>query len=78
YGYRTNVFLSDALVDLFINGYKNKEQGCVNLEDSQLVPDSRGGFLYDVFKEKKLTNRIFSCSYERFGDDVRTVLESKG
>lgn len=78
YGYRTNGFVSDALVDLFINGYKPKVQGGVNLEDSQLVPDSRGGFFYDVFKEKKLTNRIFSGSYERFGEDVRTVLESKG
>ncbi|HFI0941988.1 TPA: IdeS/Mac family cysteine endopeptidase [Streptococcus suis] len=78
YGYRTNGFVSDALVDLFINGYKPKVQGGVNLEDSQLVPDSRGGFFYDVFKEKKLTNRIFSGSYERFGKDVRTVLESKG
>ncbi|HEL2052868.1 TPA: IdeS/Mac family cysteine endopeptidase [Streptococcus suis] len=78
YGYRTNGFVSDALVDLFINGYKPKVQGGVNLEDSQLVSDSRGGFFYDVFKEKKLTNRIFSGSYERFGEDVRTVLESKG
>ncbi|HEM3463265.1 TPA: IdeS/Mac family cysteine endopeptidase [Streptococcus suis] len=78
YGYRTNGFVSDALVDLFINGYKPKVQGGVNLEDSQLVPDNRGGFFYDVFKEKKLTNRIFSGSYERFGEDVRTVLESKG
>ncbi|MFI3054393.1 host-specific IgM cysteine endopeptidase Ide-Ssuis [Streptococcus suis] len=78
YGYRTNGFVSDALVDLFINGYKPKAQGGVNLEDSQLVPDSRGGFFYGVFKEKKLTNRIFSGSYERFGEDVRTVLESKG
>ncbi|WP_277845641.1 IdeS/Mac family cysteine endopeptidase [Streptococcus suis] len=78
YGYRTNGFVSDALVDLFINGYKPKVQGGVNLEDSQLVPDSRGGFFYDVFKEKKLTNRIFSGSYERFVEDVRTVLESKG
>ncbi|MDW8650668.1 IdeS/Mac family cysteine endopeptidase [Streptococcus suis] len=78
YGYRTNGFVSDALVDLFINGYKPKVQGGVNLEDSQLVPDSRGGFFYDVFKEKKLTNRIFSGRYERFGEDVRTVLESKG
>ncbi|HEM4042492.1 IdeS/Mac family cysteine endopeptidase [Streptococcus suis] len=78
YGYRTNGFVSDALVDLFINGYKPKAQGGVNLEDSHLVPDSRGGFFYDVFKEKKLTNRIFSGSYERFGEDVRTVLESKG
>ncbi|HEM6071552.1 host-specific IgM cysteine endopeptidase Ide-Ssuis [Streptococcus suis] len=78
YGYRTNGFVSDALVDLFINGYKPKAQGGVNLEDSRLVPDSRGGFFYDVFKEKKLTNRIFSGSYERFGEDVRTVLESKG
>ncbi|HEM4744336.1 TPA: IdeS/Mac family cysteine endopeptidase [Streptococcus suis] len=78
YGYRTNGFVSDALADLFINGYKPKAQGGVNLEDSHLVPDSRGGFFYDVFKEKKLTNRIFSGSYERFGEDVRTVLESKG
>ncbi|WP_193440902.1 IdeS/Mac family cysteine endopeptidase, partial [Streptococcus suis] len=38
YGYRTNGFVSDALVDLFINGYKPKAQGGVNLEDSQLVP----------------------------------------
>lgn len=65
YGYRTNGFVSDALVDLFINGYKPKVQGGVNLEDSQLVPDSRVVFLRR-FQREKLTNRIFSGSYERF------------
>ncbi|MGO0107714.1 IdeS/Mac family cysteine endopeptidase, partial [Streptococcus suis] len=78
YGRRLNGFVSDALVDLFINGYPPKSQGGVNLENPDLVPDKRGGFFYDVFKEKKLTNRLFSGSYERFGEDVRTVLESKG
>ncbi len=52
YGYRTNGFVSDALVDLFINGYKPKSQGGVNLEDSHLVPDSRVVFSTTFSKRK--------------------------
>ncbi|WP_330848258.1 IdeS/Mac family cysteine endopeptidase [Streptococcus suis] len=78
YGHRLNGFVSDALVDLFINGYSPKSQGGVNLENPDLVPDKRGGFFYEVFKEKKLTDRIFSGDYRYFGNLVRNNLENQG
>ena len=78
YGHRLNGFVSDALVDLFINGYPPKSQGGVNLENPDLVPDKRGGFFYDVFKEKKLTDRMFSGDYHYFSELVRTNLENQG
>ncbi|HFI0265145.1 TPA: IdeS/Mac family cysteine endopeptidase, partial [Streptococcus suis] len=78
YGHRLNGFVSDALVDLFINGYSPKSQGGVNLENTDLVPDKRGGFFYEVFKEKKLTDRMFSGNYRYFGNLVRNNLENQG
>ncbi|HFI0502686.1 TPA: IdeS/Mac family cysteine endopeptidase [Streptococcus suis] len=78
YGHRLNGFVSDALVDLFINGYSPKSQGGVNLENPDLVPDKRGGFFHEVFKEKKLTDRMFSGNYHYFGNLVRTNLENQG
>ncbi|HFI0344722.1 TPA: IdeS/Mac family cysteine endopeptidase [Streptococcus suis] len=78
YGHRLNGFVSDALVDLFINGYSPKSQGGVNLENPDLVPDKRGGFFYEVFKEKKLTDRMFSGDYRYFGNLVRSNLENQG
>ncbi|HFI0393872.1 TPA: IdeS/Mac family cysteine endopeptidase [Streptococcus suis] len=78
YGHRLNGFVSDALVDLFINGYSPKSQGGVNLENPDLVPDKRGGFFYEVFKEKKLTDRMFSGDYRYFGNLVRNNLENQG
>ncbi|HFI0468166.1 TPA: IdeS/Mac family cysteine endopeptidase [Streptococcus suis] len=78
YGHRLNGFVSDALVDLFINGYSPKSQGGVNLENPDLVPDKRGGFFYEVFKEKKLTDRMFSGDYHYFGNLVRNNLENQG
>ncbi|MHC3671223.1 IdeS/Mac family cysteine endopeptidase [Streptococcus suis] len=78
YGRRLNGFVSDALVDLFINGYPPKNQGGVNLENPDLVPDKRGGFFHEVFKEKILTDRMFSGDYLYFGNLVRNNLENQG
>ncbi|HFI0404072.1 TPA: IdeS/Mac family cysteine endopeptidase [Streptococcus suis] len=78
YGHRLNGFVSDALVDLFINGYSPKSQGGVNSENPDLVPDKRGGFFHEVFKEKKLTDRMFSGDYHYFGNLVRNNLENQG
>ncbi|HEL1613613.1 TPA: IdeS/Mac family cysteine endopeptidase [Streptococcus suis] len=77
YGHRLNGFVSDALVDLFINGYSPKNHGGVNLENPDLVPDKRGGFFHEVFHEKKLTDRMFSGDYRYFGNLVRTNLENQ-
>ncbi|HFU3843729.1 TPA: IdeS/Mac family cysteine endopeptidase [Streptococcus suis] len=77
YGHRLNGFVSDALVDLFINGYSPKNHGGVNLENPDLVPDKRGGFFHEVFHEKKLTDRMFSGDYRYFGNLVRTHLENQ-
>ncbi|MCK4029872.1 IdeS/Mac family cysteine endopeptidase [Streptococcus iners] len=77
YGHRLNGFVSDALVDLFINGYSPKNHGGVNLENPDLVPDKRGGFFHEVFHEKKLTDRMYSGDYRYFGNLVRTNLENQ-
>lgn len=76
YGYRTDGYLSDLLIDLFINGYSPKPSGGTNQENPELVPDERGGFFHSVFKGTKLTDRFFSGNYDRFGKDVKERLEA--
>lgn len=60
-------FYSDLLVDLFINGFTPKENGAVNYEREIEKVDERGGFFHDVFDNRRLTNRMFSGSFEDFG-----------
>ncbi len=63
YGFRQDGFNTDVLIDLFINGYTPKPYGGLNLENENLIPDSGGGYFYEVFKGKKLTNRSYRGMY---------------
>ena len=78
YGYNERGFYTDLLVDLFINGYTPKLSGATNIERDDLVPDNNGGFFYDVFKEKKLTDRTYAGRYESLSEDLKLELGRGG
>lgn len=78
FGNNEKGFYTDLLMDLFINGYTPKMSGGTNIERDDLVPDSRGGFFYDVFKGVKLTDRTYGGSYEGLGDTLKEVLGEGG
>ena len=78
YGYNERGFYTDLLVDLFINGYTPKLSGATNIERDDLVPDNSGGFFYDVFKEKKLTDRTYGGRYESLSEDLKLELGRGG
>lgn len=78
YGYNERGFYTDLLVDLFINGYTPKLSGATNIERDDLVPDNNGGFFYDVFKEKKLTDRTYGGRYESLSEELKLELGRGG
>ena len=78
YGYNERGFYSDLLMDLFINGYRPKLSGATNIENDNLVPDSNGGFFYDVFKGEKLTDRTYGEDYEYLSEKLKEVLGDGG
>jgi len=78
YGYNERGFYTDLLVDLFINGYTPKLSGATNIERDDLVPDNNGGFFYDVFKEKKLTDRTYGGRYESLSENLKLELGRGG
>ena len=48
YGNNETGYYTVPLMDLFLNGYTPKEDRKTNIEDKDLQPDTRGGFLYGV------------------------------
>ena len=56
---------ADLLDDFFINGYQVNNTGKVNSPDFFKM-DSRGGFFYDVFEKKILTDRLYVGDYNAF------------
>lgn len=78
YGYNERGFYSDLLMDLFINGYRPKLSGATNIENDNLIPDSNGGFFYDVFKGEKLTDRTYGGNYESLSEILKEVLGDGG
>ena len=78
YGDNERGLYTDLLVDLFINGYTPKLSGATNIERDDLVPDNNGGFFYDVFKEKKLTDRTYGGRYESLSEDLKLELGRGG
>lgn len=73
YGSYKNGFLSDLLIDQFINGYKPKNGGGTNTEWS-FTFDEKGGFFYPVFKEKKFTDRPNVSGYDALSRQVKNRL----
>ena len=78
YGYNERGFYSDLLMDLFINGYRPKLSGATNIENDNLIPDSNGGFFYDIFKGEKLTDRTYGGNYESLSEILKEVLGDGG
>ena len=78
YGYNERGFYTDLLVDLFINGYTPKLSGATNIERDDFIPDNNGGFFYDVFKGKKLTDRTYGGNYESLSEDLKLELGRGG
>ena len=56
---------ANLLDDFFINGYQVNNTGKVNSPDFFKM-DSRGGFFYDVFEKKILTDRLYAGDYNAF------------
>lgn len=71
---RSKGFYTDLLFDLFINGYTPKENGVINVEDTNLIPDARGGFFYDIFKETILSERRSNSKYKDLNDDLKELI----
>ena len=78
YGYNERGFYSDLLMDLFINGYTPKTTGATNIESDDLIPSNNGGFFYEVFKGKKLTDRTYGGNYESLSYLLKEILGNGG
>lgn len=78
YGYNERGFYSDLLMDLFINGYAPNPKGGTNIESDDLIPNNNGGFFYDVFKGKKLTDRTYGGNYESLSNLLKEILGNGG
>ena len=78
FGYNDKGFYSDLLMDLFINGYTPKISGATNIENEDMIPDNRGGFFYNAFKEVKLTERTYGGSYEDLSEKLKDILGNEG
>ena len=78
YGYNERGFYSDLLMDLFINGYTPKTTGGTNIESDDLIPSNNGGFFYEVFKGKKLTDRTYGGNYESLSYLLKEILGNGG
>ena len=55
YGNNETGYYTVPLMDLFLNGYTPKEDRKTNIEDKDLQPDRRGGFLYGIIGTKPQT-----------------------
>ena len=55
YGNNETGYYTVPLMDLFLNGYTPKEDRKTNIEDKDLQPDARGGFLYGIIGTKPQT-----------------------
>ena len=55
YGKNETGYYTVPLMDLFLNGYTPKEDRKTNIEDKDLQPDKRGGFLYGIIGTKPQT-----------------------
>lgn len=77
FGYNRDGYQVDPLNDLFINGYKPKPGGGVNEEDwpPEFEKDERGGFFYDVFGRKLLTDRLTTHQFDYFARQVKTAFQ---
>ena len=76
YGNNKTGYYTVPLMDLFLNGYTPKEDRKTNIEDKNLQPDARGGFLYGIIGTKPQTGMQFVNSLSDLGNSLQHYLSN--
>ena len=76
YGNNETGYYTVPLMDLFLNGYMPKEDRKTNIEDKDLQPDARGGFLYGIIGTKPQTGMQSVNSLSDFGNSLQHYLSN--
>ena len=76
YGNNETGYYTVPLMDLFLNGYTPKEDRKTNIEDKNLQPDARGGFLYGIVGTKPQTGMRFVKNLRDLGDSLQHYLSN--
>ena len=76
YGNNKTGYYTVPLMDLFLNGYTPKEDRKTNIENKDLQPDARGGFLYGIIGTKPQTGMQFVNSLSDLGKSLQHYLSN--
>ena len=76
YGNNKTGYYTVPLMDLFLNGYTPKEDRKTNIENKDLQPDARGGFLYGIIGTKPQTGMQFVNSLSDLGNSLQHYLSN--
>ena len=76
YGNNATGYYTVPLMDLFLNGYTPKEDRKTNIEDKDLQPDARGGFLYGIIGTKPQTGMQSVNSLSDLGNSLQHYLSN--
>ena len=76
YGNNATGYYTVPLMDLFLNGYTPKEDRKTNIEDKDLQPDARGGFLYGIIGTKPQTGMQSVSSLKELGESLQHYLSN--
>ena len=76
YGNNETGYYTVPLMDLFLNGYTPKEDRKTNIEDKNLQPDARGGFLYGIIGTKPQTGIQSVNSLSDLGNSLQHYLSN--
>ena len=76
YGNNETGYYTVPLMDLFLNGYTPKEDRKTNIENKDLQPDARGGFLYGIIGTKPQTGMQSVSSLKKLGESLQHYLSN--
>ena len=76
YGNNETGYYTVPLMDLFLNGYTPKEDRKTNIEDKDLQPDRRGGFLYGILGGKLQTGLRSVKDVKDMGESLQYYLSN--
>jgi len=76
YGNNETGYYTVPLMDLFLNGYTPKEDRKTNIQDKDLQPDARGGFLYGIIGTKPQTGMRIVKNLRDLGDSLQHYLSN--
>ena len=76
YGTNKTGFYTVPLMDLFLNGYTPKDDRRSNIEDKNLQPDGRGGFLHGILGGKLQTGLRSVKGVKDMGESLQYYLSN--